>query len=231
MSIGTEAGPLIGMQKGPPGGCVGACPGSEQEGPARDVECPEEQSGTACAGGCLFAHLGKLLGDRSGAVLEAPAFVAGLDDLAVMGQAIEQGRRHLRVPEDARPFAKVEVGGDDDRGLLVEMADQMEQELPASSGRRADSQFIEDGEVRAGEPVGDPPLALRADLALEPVDQIDDLEEPAPALRRGCRRGRWRWRDDLVPIVKAFRSRSFILQIVEVRACFGISLPGFQRAR
>jgi hypothetical protein len=33
----------------------------------------------------------------SGAVLEAPAFVAGLDDLAVMSEAVEQGCRHLGV--------------------------------------------------------------------------------------------------------------------------------------
>ena len=36
-------------------------------------------------------------GVLSGAVFEAPAFVAGLDDLAVMGQAIEHGGGHLRI--------------------------------------------------------------------------------------------------------------------------------------
>ena len=180
MSIGTEAGPLIGMQKGPPGGCVGGCPGSEQEGPARDVECPEEQSGTACAGGCLFAYLGKLLGDRSGAVLEAPAFVAGLDDLAVMGETIEERRRHLRIPEHARPFAEGEIGGDDDRRALVEPADQMEQQLPAGLGEGQIAQFVEDGEVETGEIIGQPPLTAGAGLALQPVDQIDDGVEAAP---------------------------------------------------
>ena len=49
----------------------------------------------------------------SGAVPEAPALVAGLDDLAVMGEAVEQGRGHLGVAEDARPLAEGEVGGDD----------------------------------------------------------------------------------------------------------------------
>jgi hypothetical protein len=38
---------------------------------------------------------------RSGAVLEAPALVTGLDDLAVMGEPVEQRGRHLRVAEDA----------------------------------------------------------------------------------------------------------------------------------
>ena len=62
----------------------------------------------------------------SGAVLEAPAFVAGFDDVAVVGEAIEQRGGHLGVAEHARPFAEGEVGGDDDRGLLVEAADQVE---------------------------------------------------------------------------------------------------------
>ena len=65
----------------------------------------------------------------SGAVFETPALVAGFDDVAVMGQAIEQGGGHFGVAEDTWPFTEVEIGGDDHRGLLVEVADQMEQEL------------------------------------------------------------------------------------------------------
>ena len=45
---------------------------------------------------------------RSGAVLEAPAFVAGLDDLAMVGEPIEHGGGHLGVAEQVRlpPFPK-----------------------------------------------------------------------------------------------------------------------------
>ena len=35
---------------------------------------------------------------------------AGLDDVAMMREPIKQGRRHLRVSEDRRPFAEGEVG-------------------------------------------------------------------------------------------------------------------------
>ena len=66
-----------------------------------------------------------------GAVLEAPGPVAGLDDLAVMGEAIEQGGGHLCVAEQGGPFSADEVGGDEDRGALVEAADQVEEELAA----------------------------------------------------------------------------------------------------
>lgn len=48
----------------------------------------------------------------SGAVLEAPAFVAGLDDIAVMGKAVEQRGRHLRIAKDARPFAESQARAD-----------------------------------------------------------------------------------------------------------------------
>jgi hypothetical protein len=115
----------------------------------------------------------------SGAVLEAPGLVAGLDDLAVMGQAIEECGGHLGVAEDARPFAEGEIGGDEDRGALVEAADQMEQQLPAGLGEGQIAQFVEDDEVEADEIIGQPSLPAGARLAFQPVDQVDDGVEPA----------------------------------------------------
>jgi hypothetical protein len=63
--------------------------------------------------------------------LEAPAVVSGLDDIAVVGQSIEQRGRHLGIAEHTRPFTEGKIGGDDDRGALVEAADEVEQELTA----------------------------------------------------------------------------------------------------
>jgi hypothetical protein len=78
-------------------------------------------------------HLGKP--GRGGGfvsfVFEAPAGVAGLDDIAVVGQTVEHGGSHLGVAEDLGPIGEGEIGGDQQRGVLVELADQMEQELPA----------------------------------------------------------------------------------------------------
>ena len=48
-----------------------------------------------------------------------------------MGKPVEECRGHLGVAEDARPFAEVEIGGDQDRGAFVEVADEMEEKLPA----------------------------------------------------------------------------------------------------
>ncbi len=47
-------------------------------------------------------------------VFEAPAFVSGFDDLAVMGKAVEQRGSHLGIAKDAGPLAERQVGGDDD---------------------------------------------------------------------------------------------------------------------
>src|SRR6478609_2778170 len=91
-----------------------ACPGSEQEGPARVAQCPHERRSGA-RGRYLFAHRGKP-GWHSGAVLEAPALVAGFDDFAVMGQAVEERGCHFGVTKHTGPIAKGQVGRDDDRG-------------------------------------------------------------------------------------------------------------------
>jgi hypothetical protein len=96
----------------------------------------------------------------------------------MVGETIEQSRRHLRVAEHARPFAKGEIGRDDHRGPLIETADQMEQELSASLGERQVTEFIEDDEVDAREIVGETTGAAGPTLCLQPVDEIDGVEEP-----------------------------------------------------
>ena len=47
------------------------------------------------------------------AAFEAPTVVSGLDDIAVVGQTIEQRGRHLGIAKDAGPFTESQVGGDD----------------------------------------------------------------------------------------------------------------------
>jgi len=51
-------------------------------------------------------------------VLEAPAVVAGFDDVAVVRNAVEQRGGHLGVAEDSGPFTKGKVRRDDDRGAF-----------------------------------------------------------------------------------------------------------------
>ena len=96
-------------------------------------------------------------GGGSGAVLEAPALVAGLDDLAMMGETVEQRGGHLGVAEDGWPFAEGEVGGDDDRGALVEPAHEVEEQLPAGRRRIVRHGHFPEREIQTG--IG--PVAVR----------------------------------------------------------------------
>ena len=81
--------------------------------------------GSRC--GLLLSGFG-LLGR---AVFEPEAVVAGLQDVAVMGEPIEERGGHLGVAEHAGPFAEAQVGGDDDAGAFIEFAQQVEERRAA----------------------------------------------------------------------------------------------------
>lgn len=46
--------------------------------------------------------------------------------MAMMGQPVEERRRHFGMAKDARPFAEAQVGCNDDAGALIELGQQME---------------------------------------------------------------------------------------------------------
>jgi len=64
-------------------------------------------------------------------VPETVGLIAGLDDVAVMGQPVQERRGHLGVAEDAGPFPEGEVGGDHHAGVLVELGEEVEEQGPA----------------------------------------------------------------------------------------------------
>ena len=111
------------------------------------------------------------------AAFESPAVVAGLDNVAVVGEPVEQRGCHLGVAEHAWPFAKGEIGCDDDGRALVEPADEVEQELAAGLSERQVAEFIEDDEVHPGQMLGDTTLSSVAGLDLEAVDEVDHVVE------------------------------------------------------
>ena len=114
------------------------------------------------------------------AAFEAPTVVAGLNDIALVGQAVEQRGGHLGIAEHAGPFTEREIGGDYDGGALVKPADEMEQQLAAGLGERQVAEFVEDNEVHPGQMLGDTTLASVAGLDLQAVDEVDHVVE-APA--------------------------------------------------
>lgn len=122
-------------------------------------------------GGC--AEGGVRGGGGSGAVLESPAFVACLEDLAIVGEAIEQRRGHLGVAEG-------KVGDDDNEGSLVERADQVDQELATGLGEGQIAELVEHDQVNSAQLIGQASMPAGAALGLQLVHQVDDVEEAPP---------------------------------------------------
>ena len=112
-------------------------------------------------------------------VFESPAGVAGLDDVAVVRQAVEHGGGHLGVTEHLRPVGEGEVGGDQQRCVLVELADQVEQQLPAGLAEWEIADFVDNDEIVAKQFLGQAAAPARGLLLFELVDEIDEIEEPS----------------------------------------------------
>jgi hypothetical protein len=60
----------------------------------------------------------------------------------------------VRITKNRRPFAEGEIGCYDHQGLLVEAADQVEEQLATGVGERQIPEFIEHDEVFAAQVVG-----------------------------------------------------------------------------
>lgn len=71
------------------------------------------------------------------AVLEAEAVVSGFEDVAMVGEPVEQRGGHLGVAEDAGPFAEAQIGANDDAGVLVSLLSRWKSSAPpeALNGR------------------------------------------------------------------------------------------------
>ena len=125
----------------------------------------------ACEGSSRSGWLG------SGAVLEPPARVAGLYDIAVVGQPVEHGGCHFGVAEHLRPIGEGEIGGDQQRGVFVELADEMEKQLPAGLAEWQIAEFVDDDEIVAQQVFRQSARATGGLLLFELVHEIDEIEE------------------------------------------------------
>jgi len=86
-------------------------------------------------------------------MLEPPAVVAGFNDVAVVCEPVEHGRGHLAIAEHRWPLTEPQVGGDDDRSALVELADEVEQQLAAGLREGEIAELVEDQEVEAAQEI------------------------------------------------------------------------------
>src|SRR5947207_638106 len=63
---------------------------------------------------------------------ESVAVGAGLDDVCVEGDAVDDGGDEARVGDDLAPLAERQVGRDGDAGLLFAFGEDLEQQLAAA---------------------------------------------------------------------------------------------------
>ena len=96
-----------------------------------------------------------------------------------MGEPVEHGGGHLGVAEHLRPIGEGEVRGDEQRRVLVELADQVEQQLTARLAERQIAQLVDDDDVVAQQLLRQSPGAAGGFFLFQLIDQIDQVEEAA----------------------------------------------------
>jgi hypothetical protein len=226
LSNSAEAGPGISAQSGPTPAVEERSSPESMEGTRARRAVPSQATERRAWGGAVDPRGRSAMGsDRgSGAVFEAPALVAGFENVAVMGQAIEQRRRHLGVAEYARPFGEGEICRQNDRGALVKAADQVEQHLPAADREWQVTQLVEDDEIDADELIGEAPGFSGTRFGLELIDQVDCGEEPnARAVAHAIGADRYRYMAlagagrgrDIVPDTRG-RTRRFTTLFIRI---------------
>jgi hypothetical protein len=67
----------------------------------------------------------------------------------MVGQAVQHGGGHFGVAKYLRPVGKGEICGDEERGVFVELADEVEQQLAAGLAEWQIAQLINDDDIIA----------------------------------------------------------------------------------
>ena len=83
---------------------------------------------------CLFALLDRLA--------EAVALAVHLEDMAVMGQTIQQSCGHAFTLEDLVPFAEWQVARDQQTGPFVAIGKDLEQQFGSRTAKREVAQLV-----------------------------------------------------------------------------------------
>ena len=91
------------------------------------------------------------LGDRAlSATLEAVAFTVHLQDVDVVGEAVQQSAGETLRAEDLGPFVEGQVGGHHDGAPLVALAEHLEEQFSAGPGKWNETQLVDDQQVQTG---------------------------------------------------------------------------------
>jgi hypothetical protein len=118
------------------------------------------------------------------ALAQPEALAVHLEDMDVVGQAVENGAGEALRAEDLGPFVEGQVRGDDDRAALVALGDDLEEQLGAGLAERHEAEFVDDQQLLAGE-------GLLQALQAAFVDRLDQLVDQAAAVVKRTFRPFW----------------------------------------
>src|SRR4051812_41834208 len=111
---------------------------------------------------------------------EAVALAVHLENLRVVGQAVQKRRRHPLALEDLVPLAEGQVARHQNAAALVAVGEDSEQELNPASAHRDVSQLVADQQVGPVELRQEAVKCVLLLLLLESVDQCGRREESHP---------------------------------------------------
>ena len=159
---------------------------SPWEGPACDAACPQQADAAARAGGTCGptgSSVGWVVGSvrRRGltpaALVEPVALAIHLEDVDVVGEAVEESAGKPLGAEHLGPFVEGQIGGDQGRAPLVALAEHLEQELGTGLGQRHEAEFVDDQKLVGGELLLEPQQLLVIAGLDELVDQCGGGDE------------------------------------------------------
>lgn len=81
------------------------------------------------------------------ALVEPKALAVHLEDMDVVGEAIEQSAGEALGAEHLGPFIERKVACHQGRAALVALAEHLEQQLGAGLGERHEAEFVDDQEL------------------------------------------------------------------------------------
>ena len=94
-----------------------------------------------------------------------------------MRYSVEQCGCHLGIAKDRHPLPELQIGCDDDAGLLIKLTDEVEQQRPAGFRERDVSQFINDHTIHLGQLANNFASVSFRLFPYQGIDEIDSIVE------------------------------------------------------
>ena len=111
---------------------------------------------------------------------EPVALAVHLEDVAMMGQPVQQGRRHAFALEDLAPLAERQIAGEQQTGPFIPIRKDLEQQLGAGAAEREVSQLITDQQIHPIELAQEAVQLILLLGFLQACDQRGRRVEPDP---------------------------------------------------